>query len=190
MEIEALVVFLSEEVEAREGVWRTLADVETGAKIKPRLGHALEAAERPVAHPLQDLPEDVVGDVRRGLLLLPFLLLFTKEEDTVGSHLRIRTRHSLSWMEEGREGGRRDLGSNDGERRRRTGRRVLVAARLVGRRRRFLHHAAISSSSWWHRRIVPSVRRPGLGFVRGEHVRLSTCELVMLICRVLMQGVD
>ena len=43
--------------EAGESLWRPLADVGGGAEGEPRLGHALEAAERTVGHPRKDLDE-------------------------------------------------------------------------------------------------------------------------------------
>lgn len=44
MEAEAVAV-LSEEVEAGEGLLWPLVGVETGANLKPELGHTLEATE-------------------------------------------------------------------------------------------------------------------------------------------------
>jgi hypothetical protein len=61
--------------EPRQGLWRPLADVRGGAESKPRLGHALEAAERPVGHSRKDLDEGALGEARRGLLPLHLLFL-------------------------------------------------------------------------------------------------------------------
>jgi hypothetical protein len=61
--------------EARKGLRRPLADVPRGAEGKPRLGHALEAAERPVGHSSKDLDEGALGEARHRLPLLMLLLL-------------------------------------------------------------------------------------------------------------------
>ena len=74
-ETELVVVVVEE---TRKGLRRPLADVLGGAEGKPRLGHALEAAQRPVGHPSEDLDEGTLGDAHRRLPLvlmpLPFLL--------------------------------------------------------------------------------------------------------------------
>jgi hypothetical protein len=69
-EMEATPVLVEE---SREGLRRPPADVPGGAEGKPRLGHALEAAERPIGHPTKDLDEGALGEARRRLLLLLLL---------------------------------------------------------------------------------------------------------------------
>jgi hypothetical protein len=61
--------------EAGQGLRTPLADLVVGAEGKPGLGHALEAAERHVGHPRQDLDEWPLGDAPQWLLLLLVLLL-------------------------------------------------------------------------------------------------------------------
>lgn len=60
--------------ESGEGLGRSLDDVRVGAEGEPLLGHAPEAAERPVGQARQDLDEGALGEARRrGLPLLPLL---------------------------------------------------------------------------------------------------------------------
>jgi hypothetical protein len=64
--------------EAGQGLRRPLTDVWAGAESEPRPRHTLEAAQRPVGHPRQDLHERALREAPRGLLLLlllPHLLL-------------------------------------------------------------------------------------------------------------------
>jgi hypothetical protein len=61
--------------EARKGLRRPPADVPGGAEGKPRLGHTLEAAERPVGHPSKYFDEGALRETRRRLLMLLLLLL-------------------------------------------------------------------------------------------------------------------
>lgn len=60
--------------EAGQGLRTLLADLGVGAEGKPGLGHALEAAERAVGYPRQDLDEGAFGEAPQGLLLLSLLL--------------------------------------------------------------------------------------------------------------------
>jgi hypothetical protein len=59
--------------ETGKGLWRPRENVPGGAECKPRPGHALEAAERPVGHPSKDLDEGALGEARRRLLLLLYV---------------------------------------------------------------------------------------------------------------------
>jgi hypothetical protein len=76
-QIVELYTILTGVEEAGKGLGTTLADVGVRAEGQPRLGHALEAAERHVGHPREDLDEGPLGEARRSLLLLllVFLLL-------------------------------------------------------------------------------------------------------------------
>jgi hypothetical protein len=66
--------------EAGEGLRAPPADLGIGAEGKPPLGHATEAAERPVGHPGQDLDQGVLRQARRGLLLLLVLMFLQMGE--------------------------------------------------------------------------------------------------------------
>jgi hypothetical protein len=72
MELEASTVVVEE---AGQGLRAPLADVGVGAEGQPRLGHALEAAERLVGNPRQDSGEDVGGEAPERVLFLLLLVL-------------------------------------------------------------------------------------------------------------------
>jgi hypothetical protein len=124
--------------EAGEGLRAPPADLGIGAEGKPPLGHATEAAERPVGHPGQDLDQGVLRQARRGLLRL-LVLMFLQMGETV--QFRFVLIPCNYWIEDrkskssGANLGRRWLGG--GERRRRMGWRWSgPAADLVAGRRR------------------------------------------------------
>lgn len=55
--------------ESGQGLGRFLAQVGVGAEGEPGSGDALEAAQRPVGHPREDLDGEVIGEAGHALLL-------------------------------------------------------------------------------------------------------------------------
>jgi hypothetical protein len=76
-QIKSIAVVVVVVEETGKGLWRPRENVPGGAECKPRLGHALEAAERPVGHPSKDLDEGALGEARRRLLLLLYVCVQT-----------------------------------------------------------------------------------------------------------------
>jgi hypothetical protein len=93
VELEAIA---AEVEEAGEGLRAPLADFGIGAEGKPRLWHALEAAERPVGHPGQDLDQSVLRQARHGLVLL--VLMFLQMGETVQFRFLIKKLLQDTWF--------------------------------------------------------------------------------------------
>lgn len=156
VEFEASAVLVEE---SRQGLRRQLADLWVGAEGEPGLGHALEAAERPVGHPRQDLREGPLREAPQRLLLLlvvlPHLLRLQTEES-------VRFGSIDCWIEdwkkeeEGKNRAnylRRFLGGGERRRGMGMGRSVLVADSAVGCQR-----SGMPSSPWRHPRLAAARR--------------------------------